>query len=122
MPCCYTQGHAPSKSVLPLYLDLFSGVIAGDLNPITLKPFPVPVLQIPSSLTPQMTPTPNANPLEGSNSLKKSWQPQRRSSEGKMSGDYAASCHHLDLLMNGLMHNLVFKANPDDCQQTSCSR
>lgn len=53
-------------------------VAEGDLDPITLKPFPPPAL--PSS--------PQVRPLESSNSQNqaKPWNPQRRSSEGKQSG------------------------------------
>ena len=72
----------------------------GDLDPITLKPFPGPKLQLP----PQTTLAPASLESKSSQSFGKAWRLQRRSSEGRLSGNSLSFCMCPHTAVQGLMH------------------
>ena len=50
----------------------------GELDPITLRPFPQPIVQMPAQVSPLET--------SSSQNQMRLWRPQRHSSDGKLSG------------------------------------
>ena len=102
--CCI--GHTLAQSLLPVVPDMMrsskshkssiivswkaffvlfvlskygSGVcFVGELDPITLRPFPQPIVQIPAQVSPLET--------SSSQNQMRPWRPQRHSSDGKLSG------------------------------------
>lgn len=81
---------------------------AGDLDPMTLKPFPPPVSQI----APQLAPRAPSLEANGSQSFSKLWRLQRRSSEGRLSGQL-----HWLRLLSVTLHAVVVYVTDRQCRK-----
>lgn len=79
VPSALADGDADHDFLGPVQPDaVMQKVAEGELDPITLRPFPQAIVQTPAQI----------NPLETSSSQNqmRPWQPQRPSSDGKLSG------------------------------------
>ena len=86
-PCCIS--HTLARSPLPVLAWRVQVSMAlefcfpGELDPITLRPFPQPIVQLPAQVSPLET--------SSSQNQMRPWRPQRHSSDGKLSGWHCLS-------------------------------